>query len=144
MGEFRRSVDRVERQFYSFDSVLNVLPTLPIITEELQTLKDTVKRWRGEGRDVVPHCSMWQLASYGRGDWSELLNSAMAGGWFPLMLLDLEVEFRLVKVDAGRGLFGGQKVRYHWYMLNPDDFFVPSGMADWLSVALGKLGALYR
>ena len=76
---------------------------------------------------------------------AEDLTEMFGLGLMPLKSLDLLSRFLFVKVDAGRGFFGGQKVHILSYRAEyATDEYAPGPSFSALSVALTSINNIYR
>ena len=76
---------------------------------------------------------------------AEDLTEMFGEGLMPLKSLDLLSRFLFVKVDAGRGFFGGQKVHILCYLAEYNtDEYTPGPSFPSLSIALTSINNVYR
>jgi len=97
----------------------------------LRAYKDSVK---GTNRDLVLHHSM-----------GGVLQQAAESGYLLFSCPFLETDFVFFKLDAGRGLFGGQKSRFMSYVGTIDlDELMPGTTFGSFAAALASLNNIHR
>lgn len=135
---------RFETNVSADAEIARVLPCEPFDKDEVHLVVGVIATWKNEGRLF----GMW------RDDWPENLEGSEAylrllleeadRGIFSFRAYDLGTDFRLCKVSAGRGWFGGQRIRFHWYLSIGQNEFVPASTSGNLISAFAQVGSIYR
>lgn len=140
----RQMVKEMEASQSSLEEIARVLPRLPYDPAEVRAARTAVEMWQRQGHNVAlaPLSAHYQQSSQ-----EQRMN--MQREWFMAGLLfitagDHGMQLLTIKTDAGRGFFGGQKVRYACYMSSGDDKHNPVGNAGSLTMAITKLSPILR
>ena len=126
------------------DEISRVHRRLPFDRGELDALRETIELWRRQGRNAAPIPIDPSYRETTEDERRELARTWLTGGLYFVSALDLEATLLIVKVDNGRGLFGGQKVHYACFFGSGDERYHSVGTTKNLTWALSKLGKLYR
>jgi hypothetical protein len=91
----------VAAQPLSFEAIIMSTSRVPYSHRDMQAITDHFRRCRTNGLDLFLEGSPSD----------EQVTEIVLDGLLPLQSRDLETDFLFVNVNAGRGIFGGQKTR---------------------------------
>ena len=128
----------------SDDEIARVLPCEAFTRNEVGCTVKALAGWRDEGRVFRLWRDEWPEGEVAGEALAHLLWAEAERGILPFRAYDLGTDFRLCKVLAGRGLFGGKRVRFHWYLSTGEGEFVPASSSGNLISALAQVGSIYR
>ncbi len=113
---------------------------IPFTESEIRTAMEAVKVRRGKGSDLsIGH------KKFGEGG-AGVMKAAQEGLLFFHSPMLLKSAFLFVKLDAGRGLLGGQKAVFGSYIatdLEADEWEVGTVFKMW-GIAVTSIGNIYR
>ncbi len=135
--------DEFEASGLSLDQICRAHRRVPFEPFDRIAITSAMENFKRGGRLVAPY-PLVGLRESTEADRGEVFLSGLKGGVFFLSGVDIGASLVVLKVDAGRGLFGGQKVTYSCYLGMGDDRYQPVGTTATLAHALMNLEALYR
>lgn len=143
------SLAEMERQLEasasSLDEIMRVLRRLPFTPNEGMYASQIIAKWQAEGRDVAQAPLSREYQALDPQERHAVRVGALKDGLMFVSSGDHGVEMVVVKVDAGRGLFGSQKVQYPGFIRMVGEFsYQPIGVAKTLTGAIIKMSNLYR
>ncbi|WP_333815806.1 hypothetical protein [Tabrizicola sp.] len=113
---------------------------IPFTENEVRTAMEAVKVRRGKGADLSIGHPMFSEGGAG------VIEAAQDGMLFFFSPHQLKTAFLFLKLDAGRGLFGGQKAVFASYVasdLDADEWDVGVVFKMW-GIAVTSIGNVYR
>lgn len=140
----RQMAKELEESQSSLEEISRVLARLPYDGNELRVAREAVEMWQRKGHEVVfgPLSPTFHYAS--AEDKMQVAREFLLSGLMFVSALGAQVELMIVKVDAGKGFFGGQKARYACYMSGGDGRYSPVGDASNVIMAVTKLSPILR
>lgn len=120
--------------YTTFQAVLESTRRVPFNGLDLEMLKAYKSAVAGTPRDVLLHHSL-----------KDEVKEALAEGFIVLQCPRLETDFTFVKIDAGRGLFGGQKHRVSCYVgVFDNNELMPGSTYRNLAIGLSAINNIHR
>lgn len=120
--------------YVTLQTALSATKRTPLTKLDLEMLRAYKESVRGTNRDIVLHHSM-----------DGALQQACENGYIVLTCPFLEADFVFLKLDAGRGLFGGQKYRVMSYVGTVDlDELMPGSTFKSFAIALSAINNIHR
>lgn len=128
MSDIELEVEQhIKTQLSSFDEIMcSIMPCFfdPV---GLAGITGALSQWRRDGFQIVPRAAAWLAINASDNEIEEFFTQSLMAGWFPFLAADRSGEIfecRLVKVEAGRTLFGRTKYSYRLYLCQPSGRFV--------------------
>lgn len=119
--------------YTSTDAIFASLARVPFERSDLEVLRAYKDGVAGTSRDITFH--PWMAGE---------LAEAAREGFFVLQVPAMEADVLFVKVDAGRGFFGGRKQRVACYIGAYPDELMPAPLFNSLAAALAGLNNIQR
>ncbi len=128
----------------TLDEIKRTTARLPYEASELRVANEAIAVWKKDGFDVVLGPFDPAYHDLPPPDRKDATREALLHGLLFVSAIALQAELLVVKEDAGRGFFGGQKARYVCYFSSGDDRYVAAGSSTWLVSAVAKLSPVLR
>jgi hypothetical protein len=140
----RQAAKEMSANQSNLEEIARVLPRLPYDGSDLRMAREAVELWQRKGHNVAlaPLGPWYHNAT--QEDRQQMQREWLANGLLFIAAGDYSVELVTVKVDAGRGFFGGQKVRYACYLSSGDGHYNPVGNVGSLALAITKISPVLR
>jgi hypothetical protein len=140
----RQMAKELEENQSSLEEISRVLARLPYDEKELRVVREAVDMWHRDGHAIAfgPLSSEFHFAP--AEDKMRMARDFLTRGLMFVSAFGPHVELMIVKVDAGKGFFGGQKVRYACYMSGGDGRYSPIGDVGIVVMAVTKLSPVLR
>lgn len=124
-------------QYQDLYTILSTTSRLPFDSKDLNYLTEYMKMSRKKGYDISLDPSL-------NGD-TEVFQDALSQGYIILISDFLDMCFLLLKVNGGKGLFGGQKSKVMSFIGSPSDLtFTPGQVCNKFIIALTAINNIYR
>ena len=127
----------------SLDQICRAHRRLACDTANKHTIKAAVTYFNDQNRKVVPQ-PLFGLRESTEDSRIEAFLKNFRNGVIFLSIAEMGASLLIVKVDAGRGFFGGQRFDWVCYLGMGGDSYQPAGTSPSLAHAIMRMDALYR
>lgn len=124
-------------QYQELETILSTTNRLAFSTSDMKILLEYIKMSRNKGYDISLDPSL--------NNDTDSFEQALSQGYLILRSTRLDTCFLFLNVNAGRGLFGGQKRIVMSFIGSPEQFvFTPGHVFNKLIIALTAINNVYR
>lgn len=123
--------------YQNLETILSTTSRIPYDNKDIVVLNEYIKLSREKGYEIAIDKNL-------HGS-HEDFQRALREGFIVLTSNELYHRFLLIKINGGKGLFGGQKNSIMFYIGEPSDFmFMQSHMVNKFVLALTSINNLFR